>query len=98
MKAWLRVVLGAALLSAAGCTLTLDPESVDRPVEDQPPRAVGACVEAASGTRVCGGAVGSGGAASRAGGHRVEAGRAVSTGLHEVSNTRHRIVEGAVAP
>lgn len=98
MKTVIRTALAAALVALSGCTLTIDVNSVDPPSPQTPPAAVGACVEATAGHRVCGGAVGGGGAIAAPGGHAVGRGRAISAGQEDVSSSQHRVAQGAVSP
>ncbi len=100
MKTALAAALGAALLLSTGCSLTIDPDGVKPPEEQQPPPVRGACIDAAGGHKLCGGEL-SGGASpqvSAPGGHAVGRGSVAAAAAPTISNSQHGISRGVVSP
>jgi len=96
MRTLVIAALGAVLLFASSCSLTIDPDSVKPPDEKKlTPR--GACVAAASGHELCGGEVSSGAANLASAGHKVARGD-VGTSTPNVSSSQHKITQGDVSP
>lgn len=95
----MRTALVAALaaLTLSGCSLMIDPNSVDPPPDQRPPP-LGACIEASGGHALCGGQV-SGGALSSTSttAHAIERGT-VGAGGADLSGTNHGIKQGIVTP
>jgi hypothetical protein len=97
MRALLAAALGAALVTSAGCSLAIDPDSVDPPVEKEPrPPPRGACVGAPGGHELCGGAISAGARVVTSAGHVLDGW--VGTPAPRVSSSQHAIVRGEVGP
>lgn len=103
MRTLRNLALGALLALSAGCTLTLDPESVDAPSENPPPPPPpppvtlrGSCIDS-PGHRICGGEVSGGAAELDSAGHRIVRGKA-GTPTPDIDGPQHRIIRGDVSP
>ncbi len=97
MRTVMKGTLAALLVLSAGCSLTIDPESVKPPTATKKITPRGACVTAASGHELCGGEVSSGAANLASAGHKVARGD-VGTSTPNVSSSQHKITQGDVSP
>ncbi len=95
MRTLVTAALGAALLFASGCSLSIDPNSVEAP--KAPPKVTprGACVTT-TGHKLCGGQISAGAAKIGSTGHLIDG--AVGTSAPDLSSTQHMIVRGDVSP
>ncbi len=102
MRLALAAALGAALLFSTGCNLVIDPDSIPPPEEQPPPPpSRGACIDAAGGHKLCGGAISAGAEArvsAASSGHVVARGSVGGGAAPQVSSPQHQISRGAVSP
>ncbi len=98
----LRGALAAALLATAGCSLTIDPESVEPPKEKKAITPRGACVDATGGHKLCGGQISAGSLREIAATHKVLRGTVAASASEPDLNVgvagQHKIVRGDVSP
>ena len=94
----MRTALAAALaaLTLTGCSLMIDPDSVDPPA----PAAVvvPACLDASGGHSLCNGQVSGGALKSTAGSAYTIKRGTIGAGSAELSGTNHNIQQGVVTP
>lgn len=94
-------IAAVAALGLSGCSLMIDPDSVEPPKDKKAP-ALGACIDAGTaGHKLCGGRASAGAlsvTAAPSGGHQIKHGTADAGGAATISGTNHKIVQGIVSP
>jgi len=100
MKTVLRRALVATLLLSAGCSLTIDPNSVEAPKATPKVTPRGACVDSSS-HKLCGGDISAGALAlNPSAAHAIADAHVGSAGAPQgqVAGPQHKIVRGDVSP